>query len=389
MLKKIFLLFIFTLFSVIFPTKVAAQERRSVKVTTVPADQVITQDFLIKGGEVVEISGTVNGDVIVAGGDVLVEGEVNGDLIAAGGKVKLTGVVTQDLRVAGGEIKINGKVGRNVSLAGGDVEISSSSLGGGVIILGGDVKISSPIKGDLLVYAGSLVLEDNVEGNVEATVGTFRIASGSEISGNVTYTSDTEATIDKGASISGRVVRIPTKESAIGSRLSEVENFSKKVSDMQVETKLISFFAALIIGLLIIKFFPNFTKDTGSIISERTRKALGVGFLVVFFTPFAILLIMLTIVGIPFAILSLFAYITCLYISKIFISYEIGQRVFGDKMKESRYLPFFLGLIVYYLITFIPKLGPIVAFILTILGVGAVILGTREYYREAVLKKIV
>ncbi|OGM20869.1 hypothetical protein A2714_00400 [Candidatus Woesebacteria bacterium RIFCSPHIGHO2_01_FULL_38_9] len=387
--KKIFLLSISTLFSVIMPARVFAQESRAVRVSTIPRDQVITQDFLLKGGEVVEVSGTVNGDLIVAGGEVLVEGVVNGDLIAAGGKVRLTGEVTQNVRAVGGELSINGKVGRNIIVAGGDIDISAADLGGGVIILGGDVRISSPIKGDLLVYAGSLVLENNIEGNVEAAVGTLTIASDTEITGDLTYTSEEEAIIANDASISGQVVRRPSADNFASKNLTDVRKLSEKAKGFQFGAKVVSFFAALFIGLLIVKFSPNFTLKCATTVKAKFTKSFIVGFLALLLTPFALIVFMLTIIGIPFAILLLFAYITLIYVSKIFVSYLLGMLLLREKEVHSKYLPLIFGLVIYYVVSFIPILGFFVGLISTSVGIGAILLSKKEVYEKAVANKII
>jgi hypothetical protein len=64
---------------------------------------VIVHDYFAPG-PLVEMSGTVDGDVYAAGGQVLIDGRVNGHVLVAGGRVMLSGVVTQNVRVV--EVRI-------------------------------------------------------------------------------------------------------------------------------------------------------------------------------------------------------------------------------------------------------------------------------------------
>src|SRR5262252_1547947 len=93
----------------------------------VPAGRVIDR-HAFAAGPLVEISGTVNGDVYAAGGQVLIDGRVNGDVLVAGGRVMLSGAVAQNVRVAGGQVTFSGTVGRNVTVFGGNVELTPGAM---------------------------------------------------------------------------------------------------------------------------------------------------------------------------------------------------------------------------------------------------------------------
>ena len=389
-MKKVFyLIFVFLVFSVtLLPGKVGAQtERRSIKVATVPTGTVVDENFVIKAGESVEISGEVNGEVIVAGGEVLVDGKINGDLLVAGGTVMISGEVTQDLRVAGGQVTIIGTVGGNVTVAGGNVEITQSAkLGGGVVTFAGNTLLSSVVPGDVHIFGGSLTLASDVRGSINAFVENLRVKSSAKVGGDINYTSENEASIDPGASISGKLVRSPLPVSLRSQNLSSSRQFFRGFG---LQVKLFSFVIAFYMGLLLLRFLPNFTLNVSKIGGERPLKSVLYGFTSLIITPFIIFVFLITIVGIPLGLILIFSYILSLYLAKIYVSYWLGRTLFGKEVANRRYLPYGLGLITLYAISFIPFFGGLISFIALILGFGAAIFGSLELYQKALKVKVI
>ena len=75
--------------------------------------------------------------------------------------------------------------------------------------------MSAPVTGAVKVAAGTLIVANRVGGNIDAAVGTLRIASKADIQGDVNYWSRREASLSEGAHISGKIVRnVPPKNAA-------------------------------------------------------------------------------------------------------------------------------------------------------------------------------
>jgi cytoskeletal protein CcmA (bactofilin family) len=376
---------------ILLTPKVCAKERvkRTSRVVTVPSTETITQDFYVKSGEVVEVSGTVNGDVIIVGGQITIDGTVNGDLLAAGGTVNVSGEITQDARIAGGQLTITGDIGRNLTVAGGNIEIlESAKLGGGVITVGGSVLLGAPVTGDVKVAAGDLIVASDITGDIEATVGTLHLTSRAAIAGNFTYTSEQDPLIDEGATISGQILRktLPT----VSYNFSSIKNFDKQVQRGGIYLKFASFLSALVMGFLMLRFFPSCSKNTSEKIGEEPWKSLGLGFLTLILAPFAFLLVLITIVGIPIAVVAIFAYFMFIYLSKIIFSYWIGLKL-NEMFKTSfrQYFIYTFGLAIYYLLRLIPIVGGVTALVVPLFGVGAIVLGCADFYRKLVKAKAI
>jgi len=365
----------------LFIPKVSAREQRTSRVITVPVNEVITKDFYVTAGEIVEISGTVNGDVIVGAGQLIISGTVNGDVLVAGGTVDIGGTVSDDVRVAGGQINISGKIGRNLTVGGGDVNISKNAeIAGGVVMGAGNVRLAGEIGGDVLIGAGSVTLSGVIGGDVEIYTGSLSVTSSTDIEGNLVYTSEEEAIIDQQASISGKLLRkIPP--AVVMDADEKVTNAFDKLGAFKFQVKLISFLSALIVGLILIKLFPKYSEMTKSVLQENPWKALLYGVIFLFVTPFAVIMLFVTVLGIPLAMFGIMALGTYIYMAKIFVGNWLGAKIpLGDK--KNAYLKFAVGLAAYYLITSVPILGGFVAFVALVFGMGAGLLACRDYYQQ-------
>lgn len=89
----------------------------------------------------ITVEGVLNGDAMsLGGGTVTVSGEITGDLVSMGGPVYIPGRVRGDVSSIGGPVDVSGRVHGNLSAIGGKVTLSGegqvdgeiSSLGGGV-----------------------------------------------------------------------------------------------------------------------------------------------------------------------------------------------------------------------------------------------------------------
>ena len=355
------------------------------KNVVLPAGEVVNKDYFATGNTV-EISGTVNGDVYAFGGQVLVDGKVNGDLIAAGGMVNVSGDISQDARVGGGQVTISGKIGRNLTVGGGNVDITSSAtIAGGVVAGGGNISLAAPVGKDVKIGAGNLTVSNLIAGDLDAAVGVMRLTSKAQVGGNLTYWSNQKASIDKNAKISGKLtqkkpseVAKPAPKKALGI-----------ITGIDLFTKIVSLVSTLVLGLLLIAFFPRYNRAVVYTLRRRPWVSLGIGFLALILTPIIFGLLLVTIVGMPIAFILLALYLISLYLVRIFIIFWAGTTIFertGRKLHEVWAL--IVGLVVYYIITLIPIIGGLVTFFVILFGLGAAILTKKEFYSAAKKKEL-
>ena len=230
-----------------------------------PSDQIIDGDYFA-AGESVEISGIVHGDVYALGGSILIDGQIHGDLLAAGGEVTVSGTISEDARIAGGQVTINGTVKRNLTVAGGDVEITPAArIQGGMVGGGGNFHLGGEIGGDAVIGTGRLVVSNTVRENLKVTAGKIRLTSKAKVYGDFTYASGEAASIDSGAMVEGTVTQKPLP---IKFRPS-AEGWLALYVGFQVFFVLANFVSTLILGLLVIRLYPQFNKRAMAQIQEQ------------------------------------------------------------------------------------------------------------------------
>ena len=141
-------------------TKEAAGDR-FVAGGSVRHDTPVDGDLIGVGGDV-EVNAAVKGDVVVMGGDVRLRAPVGSDVYAAGGTVTIESSVGGNARDRGRQRRGagTGSVTGNLSIAGGDVVILGP-VKGNVHAAGGNVLIDSEIGGDVSTGAGTLELGPN------------------------------------------------------------------------------------------------------------------------------------------------------------------------------------------------------------------------------------
>jgi hypothetical protein len=286
---------------------------------TVFIDQPIADDVIVSGG-VVEINSPVQ-SLIAAGGTVEVNAPVEGDIIAAGGTVTLNGDTGGKAVLAGGTIRINGNISRNLVAYGGDIAISPTST------IGRDAAISG----------GTVTNEGHVTGTLHA--------SGQQV------------------------------ENTGFAGVSDIQVEEKKTFDVLASLFHFLFAAGmLILGLILLHLCPKKFRAVTETINKRPIIciALGIGGLIG--GVIVIVLLTITLVGIPFAALLLFGLISGLLLSTLFVSLAIGDvicaRLHIDWKDWQRYL---LGFILLSLSFMIPLAGPIIIILAVIIGLGGIV----------------
>lgn len=381
--RRLFSFLILISFFFLLPNVVLAQ--KETKNIVVEKGEVINHDFFA-AGESVTISGVVNGDVYAAGANVSVDGIINGDLFAGAGIVTLLGEVSDDVRVGGGNILINGTIGKNLTVGGGSVTITSEAdIRGSLLAFAGNLDVKGPIGREANVFAGKALFSSQVGGDLKGALDQLALTSGAQILGNLEYESENEAEIDEGAIIFGETTyKLPKEREVRLSKLApKLHPVILGLTAFKFYLKFFSFVIVFIFGLLFLSFFPKRTKNIINILKTRSWASLGVGFLTPILFGLAMLLIAITLIGIPliFIIAPLFGLLV--YFSRIFLSLLIGTKVLQRfNLTKSQPWALFTGLLIYSLLSLIYIIGGITTFIFTALGLGAFILDQKALHRK-------
>lgn len=348
-------------------------------IVIVPPGAVIDSDYFASG-RTVRISGTVNGDVYAAAGEVMIDGTVNGDLLAAGGTVTVAGKVAQDIRVAGGRVTVSGAVGKDATVAGGDITLGrSGSIKESLAAAGGTISVAGPVGRDVRIMGGTFSLSDRVGGDLTAAARRIVLAPGAEVAGAFTYRSPGRAYIDEQAKIAGPVTYIPLER--IFPSWHEVAGF---VSGLFLFFKIVSYISSFIIGLLLLFLFPGFTRSAVETLKDNPWGALGVGFALFVVNPLLIVLLFISVIGVPLAFVLLALYLVSMYVARLFVILWAGRAIMQRGGKERHAVwSLVLGMLVYIVLSLTPVLGGFVALFTTLFGLGAAGVTIGNLYRRS------
>lgn len=359
-------------FSLLYANEPKQDEQKHVEsIIILPSDVVYNGDYFATGGSV-EISGTVNGDVYIFAEQVTIDGLVNGDLLCCGGSIDISGRVTHNCRILGGQVLISGEIGKNATVAAGNLQLLSSAfLGGNLVATAGNVDLAAKIGSDATILASNLRVSSQINNDLQSYVGQMRITSRAVIGRNLDYRSNNPAWIEAGATIHGTTTYHPSfvHELVKGTWIQSLLVGSKIVAI------LMNFFYTFVIGLILIKVFPKNLESALYELKKHPLKSFSYGLMLLILLPLASLLMLMTILGIPFALTLIALNIIGFYTAKVYCIIWASNWIFAKfKMRANRLPSFFLGLVIYFCLTPIPVFGTILAFVFMLLGLGAGVL---------------
>ncbi len=316
--------------------------------------EVVNQDLMVAGGDV-DLRAVVYGDVFVAGGTVIIDGDIRGNLYAAGGQVLLRGNVIGKVIMAGGDLKIEegAVVGGYLLATGGNVELSGT-VNGDVRLAGGKAQVrpSSVLAGALTIDAGEITVAD------EAKVAGIKQITITEKKGKKWDAQSTEAIKTKARQIIGGVF---------------------------FGFWLVKLLGQLVVMFVLVKFFGERVGPITKMVANSFWSNLGWGFGKLFLTPILVVILLLTVVGMPLAGLVTLIYIVAMAVSGYISAAVLGHfaSTKGWLKSHNLYLQGVLGLLAIEVVGLIPFVGWLVKCAALLTGLGVIVHGEKLLFAKA------
>jgi len=347
-----------------------AADMRSGDTVIVSAGEVINDDLFIAGNNIV-IDGTINGDIIAAGSTITINGAVNGSIIAAGQTVSINGKIERGARIAGNMIRIGGTIGRDLIALGSDITIGENgAVGGDVLFLGRSLLAGGAVQGNIRGSSGSVTINNNVSGSVDITTGQLSLGSKAAVKGALIYTSENEASMQPGSSVTGKTARsIPEDKKATGGIFAGIA--------AALFGKFLAFLMILLAGIVFILAAPKQLIAVTDALRLDPWRSLGWGAVLLFATPVACIIAMITVIGLPLGLIALALWGIGIYLSQIPAALVVGKLIIKrGESQEPRglmigYLA--LGLFILLLLNWIPVLGFFIGLATALFGMGSLI----------------
>ncbi|AUV81583.1 hypothetical protein C2R22_07880 [Salinigranum rubrum] len=324
-----------------------------VVVGVVPGVAAAQASGIERVGGLVEVADgeTVTGDLSAVGGTIVVAGTVTGDVEATGGSVVVapTGVVEGNLAAIGGSVLVEGTVG-------GDAE----AFGGSVYVRDG-----ARVGGTLEAAAGSVRLDGQVAGDARLAGETVTVGPTAAVGGNLLYDAET-FTASPEASVAGAV----RAEEGI---ITDEPTVAPPAIPRGVGA-VYGLLANLLLGAALLLAVPRFTGVVTSVGAQKTLRSGGVGLLALVGVPVALVLVALTIVGIPLSLAGIVAFALLLWVAFVYGTLVTGTWLLSLVEREGRWLALGVGLVAVTLVGLVPFVGGVVEFLVLLVGLGAFVL---------------
>lgn len=379
--KRLTLGLLLGLFLVALPAVALAAKDDSI---FIGPDEIIDGNF-IKFANVIDIQAPVNGDVIVVASSLTISGPVAGDVIAVANIIRISGEVSGSIRVAGGSIEIDSQVSQNVWAVGSTVAINpEAKVSWDVYAAGANVDIEAPVGGNIWAAGAAVVINNEVGKNVAVSIdkdGQLIFNPQAKVKGDVTYKakSEDQLIIREGAEISGQISK---KAIALPSDF-DLKRFFNIGS---IFFTIITLFSLLVIGLIFVSLVPKVILDIKTEMIKRPAASIGRGLVYFIVTPVITILLMITVIGIPLALIIISLYLISLFVSKVIAAFVIGlvlvDKISKDKYKGSLVWPLVIGLLVYIIITRLPLVGWLITLTLMLWVLGALIKIKKDIWQE-------
>ena len=302
-------------------------------------------------GNNVTSSDKVDGILFALGNNVTVKGS-NEYGVLGGSTVDVTNTITKDLFVGGGVVNINkdAKIGRDLYAAGGVVNVNTD-IKGNAFIAASTVKLSNvKVEGDLNVYAQVITYDGTVT-----------------VKGKVNYNKD--------ARVDGKVEgQTDAYEAAAMSMGVQPVGYGEYAL-----TVIISTISLLITAIVIHAIFPGIHRKLAGFFKEMKAstmiKNIVFGLCALIVVPILAILLLLTIVGMPLALIALGFYVLCIYLATAATGAYLGHLILTKafKAKPNVYLELVIGIILLGLIALIPVVGWIIGVLAVLFGIGLIL----------------
>jgi cytoskeletal protein CcmA (bactofilin family) len=339
------------------------------------SDTLSINDDLIIAGNTIKSSAAIKGDFFSASYRLVQNGTVEGSVIAVAKDIDISGQVNGSVSGWAENISVNGKVNRNLIGFCSALNIKpDADIGGDVTAFGGELTLDGKIGKGLRGSIGTLIISGIVNGDVSVKADKIILMPTAKILGDFKYKSQKQAKIESGASVSGQTLW--TKEEP------KKEKKPKDVFTLKsIITEILFLLALMITGIVLTLIFKKKAYQAKRAITSSFLKSLGWGFVFMVCIPIAIIILIVTILGIPIAIISLFAYAVLLYIAKIPVATALGEKIIkalGKEGEPSLIPSMLLGLIVLTILLNIPYLEWLIYFIVLFTGFGAILTSQKQ-----------
>ncbi len=272
--------------------------------------------------------------------------------------------VEHDVSTGAGDLEVRGRVEDDVHSGFGDVLVTGK-VKGDIDAGFGDVKIEGPVEGDVRAEFGDVYVNAPVKGDIHVGWGEVDLGPDADISGNLEC---------EGCEITGNRGAVKGDMMARGMAIDFDDSHGPSIIGFFGWLFAALAFAACAVLAAVVAPRPLTSAARRAEESPGRSFVYGLISLPAFFVLCVALAV--TIIGIPLLVLLVPAYLALLFFGALVAAFFIGTRVLmvTGRYRVGNALAAVVGAMILAATTFIPVLGDLLLYALSLLGAGAIIL---------------
>jgi len=295
---------------------------------------------------------------------------VSGYVMSAGRTVSVEAPVGNDLWAAGERVNIDSPVGNNAMVAGQTVRLQpGATIGHDAKLAGDEVRSEGRIVHDLTIGARRAEIGGDIGGVVHASANRVTVLPNAIVRGDLIVRAPEPPVISPGAQVMGNV------------------DFQRTGGGRWwlgwPALWMCLFLSLLALNLIGLYVAPMWFGRVAETLRTRPLLSLLAGVVVLIAVPIVIAILLITLIGIPLAVILTAAYVIALVLSAAFVSYRIGLWVF-DRLHRtgvSRWAAMLVGAFLVSLAISLPMVGGLIALAVVLIGAGALAVEWRDHRR--------
>jgi hypothetical protein len=178
-----------------------------------------------------------------------------------------------------------------------------------------------------------------------------------------------------GGKVGGKLIR-DTDSGRAGTSMN-IEGIGKALSGLVMFLSVLFAIGMIILGAILIRMLPAPFASVVTTLEQNALMSFVYGIAATIISCILILFLLVTIIGIPIAIVTGLTFLICLIISVLFAGAVLGRFIAGKAGKElSPTLSFVVGFIILEILFLIPILGFLLNIIAICTGIGALVMAT-------------
>lgn len=341
-------------------------------------DQQIGEELVLLT-ETVKLQGKLTKELLVAARELELLGEVGEDIVAAALTVNFRGDCQGDLYLLSDSSFLQGTVRRNATILAREVNADQFSVQRNLRVVAEQIFWSGNNKDKAVFWGKKIILGGRYE-DLIISGQNVHFLPGTIVEGNLTYHASQPLILPAQLLVKGRVIW----QQPVASRWKTKLERSPFRQLLWLCRKGFSFFALLLPFFLSVWLTPRLLSETTFLIGRKPWFCLLIGLLSLIGIPLAIVISLATIIAAPLALISASFMVPVFYLARGFPAIYLGRKILL-KFPETRatwLLAVAIGVCLLTATSWIPRVGLIVNVGCLLLGSGAFISGRWQMFQR-------